>query len=117
MITITKNVFLLLCAIACLGSVAFAETVTFNTKHKVFHTNPTCPDIIKCTTNCIPVDRAKALKRGGRICMHCAKHVSDNAQPSRNLAGSGCCSHHGGQAHCAGHWVCADGWTSSCSCP
>lgn len=33
------------------------------------------------------------------------------------FAGQGCCSHHGGQSYCSGsHWICSDGWRSSCFC-
>ena len=40
--------------------------------------------------------------------------------PSYSLAGSGCCSWHGGQSYCdssVGRWVCADGtYSPSCGC-
>ena len=48
----------------------FADTVVYNTKTGKIHT-PGCQHAIKCTVNCISIDRKEAIKRGGVPCKVC----------------------------------------------
>lgn len=51
-------------------NVAFAETVVFNTKTHKYH-KPTCTAAIKCTVNCIKIDKQQAKAKGGVPCKIC----------------------------------------------
>lgn len=48
----------------------FAQTVIFNVKTLKIH-KPSCPSAIKCTTNCIKIEKKEAQTRGGIPCKQC----------------------------------------------
>lgn len=48
----------------------FAETVVFNTKTHKYH-KPTCSSAIKCTVNCIKIEKQQAKAKGGVPCKIC----------------------------------------------
>lgn len=52
------------------SSAVFAEMVMFNTKTLKYH-KPSCQWAIKCTVNCIKIDKKEAIKRGGKPCKVC----------------------------------------------
>lgn len=52
------------------ATICFAETVVFNTKTHKYH-NPNCHWAIKCTVNCIKIDKQKAKAKGGVPCKVC----------------------------------------------
>ena len=47
-----------------------AEMVMFNTKTLKYH-KPSCRWAIKCTVNCIKIDKKEAIRRGGIPCKVC----------------------------------------------
>lgn len=48
----------------------FAETVVFNTKTHKYH-KPSCSSAIKCTVNCINIEKQQAKAKGGIPCKIC----------------------------------------------
>lgn len=53
-----------------ISTACFAETVVFNTKTHKYH-KPSCIAAIKCTVNCIKIEKQKAKTRGGIPCKIC----------------------------------------------
>lgn len=51
-------------------NICLAETVVFNTKTHKYH-KPTCSSAIKCTVNCIKIDKQQAKAKGGVPCKVC----------------------------------------------
>lgn len=51
-------------------NICFAETVVFNTQTHKYH-KPTCRWAIKCTVNCVRIDKQQAKARGGVPCKVC----------------------------------------------
>lgn len=51
-------------------NVCLAETVVFNTNTHKYH-KPSCSSAIKCTVNCIKIDKQQAKARGGVPCKRC----------------------------------------------
>lgn len=47
-----------------------AETVVFNTKTHKYH-KPSCSSAIKCTVNCIKIEKQQAKAKGGVPCKIC----------------------------------------------
>lgn len=63
----------MLISIVCfflLATSCLAETVVFNTKTHKYHA-VSCKYAIKCTKNCIKIERQQAIKRGGIPCKVC----------------------------------------------
>lgn len=52
------------------ANICLAETVVFNTKTHKYH-KPTCSSAIKCTVNCIKIDKQQAKAKGGIPCKVC----------------------------------------------
>lgn len=52
------------------ATTCFAETVVFNTKTHKYH-KPTCSSAIKCTVNCIKIDKQQVKAKGGIPCKVC----------------------------------------------
>jgi len=52
------------------NNVCFAETVVFNVKTHKYHSTR-CEWALKCTKNCIKIDKKEAIKRGGVPCKVC----------------------------------------------
>ena len=50
--------------------VCFAETVVYNTKTHKYH-KPGCTWAVKCTSNCIKIDKKDAKNKGGVPCKVC----------------------------------------------
>jgi len=50
--------------------VSFAELVMYNTQTKKFH-SLSCSWARRCTVNCIKIERALAIKKGGIPCKVC----------------------------------------------
>lgn len=48
----------------------FAETVTYNHKSGIYHKH-SCKSAIKCTKNCLKIEKKDAIKNGGRPCKIC----------------------------------------------
>lgn len=53
-----------------MAGACLAETVVFNTKTHKYH-QPGCHHAIKCTANCIKIEKAQAKIRGGVPCKVC----------------------------------------------
>ena len=68
LLTITTIIFL-----SFSNSVCFAETVVFNVKTHKYH-SINCEWALKCTKNCIKIDKKEAIKRGGVPCKVCGGH-------------------------------------------
>ena len=64
-----KFIALILCFTILLPS-CFAETVVYNTKTHKYH-KPGCQWAIKCTANCIKLEKKEAVNRGGIPCKVC----------------------------------------------
>lgn len=64
--------FLILLLMFAIGgfNIASAETVTYNTNTHKYH-KITCKWAKKCTVNCIKIEKAQAIKRGGVPCKVC----------------------------------------------
>ncbi len=65
-----KKLFISFICFLTMAGVCFAETVVFNTKTHKIH-KPTCKSAVMCTKNCVKIDRAAAVKRGGKSCKTC----------------------------------------------
>lgn len=65
-----KKFLITLICFLFLANGAFAETVIFNVKTHKFHAIG-CTYAIRCTKNCIKIDRKDAIKRGGVPCKAC----------------------------------------------
>ena len=66
-----STLFLLLALLS--NNVCFAETVVFNVKTHKYH-SIYCEWALKCTKNCIKIDKKEAIKRGGVPCKICGGH-------------------------------------------
>ena len=53
-----------------INNVCYAKTVVFNTKTYKYH-SIYCEWALKCTKNCIKIDKKEAIKRGGVPCKVC----------------------------------------------
>lgn len=51
-------------------NLCLAETVVFNTKTHKYH-NPSCKWAVKCTVNCIKIEKQQAKAKGGIPCKVC----------------------------------------------
>lgn len=65
-----KKIFISIVCFLLLANSCLAETVIFNTKTHKFH-QIGCRYAIKCTVNCIKIERKEAIKRGGIPCKVC----------------------------------------------
>lgn len=65
-----KKFVLSLLLFLSLATACFAETVVFNTKTHKYH-KPSCSAAIKCTVNCIKIDKQQAKAQGGIPCKLC----------------------------------------------
>ena len=65
-----KKLIVSLVAILLSINICLAETVVFNTKTHKYH-SPSCSAAIKCTVNCIKIDKQQAKSRGGVPCKRC----------------------------------------------
>ena len=61
---------ILLTSIGTAYSYVTNNYVMYNVKSHIYH-KPTCEWAIKCTKNCIKIDKKEAIKRGGRPCKVC----------------------------------------------
>lgn len=52
------------------ANIVIAETVVFNVKTHKYH-KTTCSSAIKCTKNCIKIDKQQAKAKGGVPCKVC----------------------------------------------
>lgn len=63
--------FVLISGIALFsGKQCFAETVTYNHKSGIYHKH-SCKSAIRCTKNCLKIEKKDAIKNGGRPCKIC----------------------------------------------
>lgn len=65
-----KKIFSLVLLGCFLENVAVAETVVYNVKTGKYH-KPTCQAAIRCTKNCIKIDKVQAKQKGGVPCKLC----------------------------------------------
>lgn len=69
-----KKSFFLFVLISCIalfsGNQCFAETVTYNHKSRIYHKH-SCKSAIRCTKNCLKIEKKDAIKNGGRPCKIC----------------------------------------------
>ena len=65
-----KVILLAILIIFITSPCALAEIVMFNTQTLKFH-SLSCRWALKCTVNCIKIDRKEAVKRGGIPCKVC----------------------------------------------
>ncbi len=65
-----KFLILLLMLAISTFNIASAEMVIYNTNTGKFH-KITCKWAKKCTVNCIKIEKAQAIKRGGIPCKVC----------------------------------------------
>lgn len=65
-----KRIFILIILVNIFTTYCFAETVIFNTKTHKYH-KPGCIWAIKCTVNCIKLEKKDAVKHGGIPCKVC----------------------------------------------
>ena len=66
-----KKIILSILAFLFLSStITFAEMVLFNTKTLKYH-QLWCRWAVKCTVNCIKIDKKEAINRGGIPCKVC----------------------------------------------
>lgn len=65
-----KKILISLMLSLILSSACFAETVVFNTKSHKYH-KPSCSYAIKCTVNCINIEKQQAKAKGGVPCKVC----------------------------------------------
>lgn len=63
--------FFSLTLLSCFLSVAaIAETVVYNVKTGKYH-KPSCQAAVKCTINCIKIEKSQAKQKGGVACKLC----------------------------------------------
>lgn len=64
-----KIVLVMLCmffvSVAC-----YAGMVVYNVKTQKYH-SPNCESAMRCTVNCIKIDKKEAIRRGGVPCKKC----------------------------------------------
>ncbi len=65
-----KKILISLLAVLFIQVHVLAEMVIFNTQTLKYH-KIGCPAAIKCTKNCIKIDKKEAIKRGGVPCKKC----------------------------------------------
>lgn len=65
-----KKIIFTLIAFFSFAAAGFSQTVVFNVKTYKIH-KPSCQHAIKCTTNCIKIEKSEAVKRGGAACKVC----------------------------------------------
>lgn len=67
---VMKKVFAVVLFLIVITNVAIAQTVSYNTKTKKIH-KVNCSSAISCTVNCVKIEKAQAIKRGGVPCKRC----------------------------------------------
>lgn len=65
-----KKVFISLICSLFIATSCLAEVVSFNTKTYKYH-KPSCQWAIKCTVNCIKIEKQQAKNQGGIPCKVC----------------------------------------------
>jgi len=65
-----KKGFSALLVVFFLSGAAFSQTVVYNVKTGKYH-KPSCQAAIKCTKNCIKIEKSQAKQRGGVPCKIC----------------------------------------------
>ena len=64
------RIFIFILFLSTLNNICYAETVVFNVKTYKYH-SVWCEWALKCTKNCIKIDKKEAIKRGGIPCKVC----------------------------------------------
>ena len=65
-----SNIILMILILVTNVSPLMAKMVMYNTKTGKYH-NLSCVWALKCTVNCIKIDKEQAIKRGGIPCKVC----------------------------------------------
>ncbi len=65
-----KNFLIIIMSLCVMLPACYAETVVYNVKTHKYH-KPGCTWAIKCTVNCIKLEKKEAVSRGGVPCKVC----------------------------------------------